>query len=339
MQLLKRIRYLFEPRALVLMYHRIAEVSQDPWQLAVSPENFEQHLKVLQRTGKLIPVKTLVKNLHQKSIDQYSICVTFDDGYSDNYLQAKPLLEKYKCAASFFIPTLYPGRKQQFWWDELESILLCYPKLPVHLTLSINGTGFEFDLKKDDVLTNAHLLQHKQWVWPDRPPNRRCELYLAIWELIKPLQYDALQSVLSQIKNWASFKAPSSGEDLPMTREHLKDLISHPLIDLGMHTVTHTALSYQSFQIQKAEISESKRYLENLCARSIDSIAYPYGSYNDLTLAVAKDLHLYAAFTTAEKLVTNHTNPFQIGRFQVKNWNGNEFERWLLTWKKSAQFL
>ena len=339
MQLKKRIRYLFEPRALVLMYHRIADVSNDPWQLCVSPENFAQHLEVLQKTGKVIPVNMLVQSLRQKTTRHNSICLTFDDGYIDNYREAKPLLEKYQCPARFFIPTLYPGKKQQFWWDELESIFLCCPKLPVNLTLSIDGTVFEFDLGKDDVLTNAHLLQHKQWAWPGRPPNRRCELYLAVWDLIKPLPYDKLQSVLTQVKHWASFQEPPGKKDFPMTREQLKDLISHPLIDLGIHTVTHMALSYHPLPIQKAEISESKQYLESLCERPIDSIAYPYGNYNNFTLAIAKDLHLNAAFTTAEKVVTNHTDPFQIGRFQVKNWNGNEFERWLLTWKKSPQFL
>ena len=50
-------------------------------------------------------------------------------------------------------------------------------------------------------------------------------------------------------------------------------------------------------------------------------------------------LNLKGAFTTSEKVVTNRTDPHQIGRFQVKNWDGDEFKSWIVKWTKSPQFL
>lgn len=339
MQLLKRFRHLFQPRALVLMYHRIAELKTDPWQLAVSPENFEQHLQVLQETRKLISVKEMVSSLRSKMILNNSICVTFDDGYSDNYRNAKPLLEKYQCPATFFIPTHYTGQQQQFWWDELKSILLCYPDLPAKFSLRIKDTFFEYDLGNDSVLTNAQLRKHEVWAWPATAPTRRCELYLSIWELIRPLSYNDLQAILQEIKAWASFKKPSGSESFPITRSELYELATHTLIDLGLHTDTHPALSYHTMEVQHSEISGNKKSLENICGRPVETIAYPYGNYNDTTLAVVKKLKLSAAFSTAEKIVSNLTDPLQIGRFQVKNWDGNDFGKWLVKWKKSPQFI
>ncbi len=330
---------MFQPRVLVLMYHRIAELKTDPWQLAVSPDNFEQHLQVLHKTGKLIPVKEMVSSLHHKAIPNNHICITFDDGYADNYLKAKPLLEKYKCPATFFIPTHYTSGRKQFWWDELESILLCYPSLPARFSLPIRNTFFEFDLGNDSMLTNTQLRAHELWAYPATPPSRRCELYLNIWERIRPLPYQELQSVLQEIKSWASFKEPLDTDNFPMTFPQLDEFTNHPLIDIGLHTNTHPALSYHTMQVQHSEISGNKECLESICNKPVETIAYPYGNYNKTTLTVVKQLNLTAAFTTAEKIVSNLTDPYQIGRFQVKNWNGNDFEKWLLKWEKSPQFL
>ena len=52
-----------------------------------------------------------------------------------------------------------------------------------------------------------------------------------------------------------------------------------------------------------------------------------------------KELGIRAAFTTNEKVVSNLTAPLEIGRFQVRNMNGTEFEKWLDNLKKSPQFL
>jgi peptidoglycan/xylan/chitin deacetylase (PgdA/CDA1 family) len=89
------------PKVLVLMYHRVADLKRDPWELAVSPENFEQQLALLRRKYDVITVPELARKLSTHSICSNSICITFDDGYSDNFHVAKPLLEKHECPQLF----------------------------------------------------------------------------------------------------------------------------------------------------------------------------------------------------------------------------------------------
>jgi peptidoglycan/xylan/chitin deacetylase (PgdA/CDA1 family) len=321
------------------MYHRIAELKHDPWQLAVTPDNFEQQLNVLRRIGKLVSVKELVASLHKRTIPDGSICITFDDGYRDNYFSAKPLLEKYKFPATFFIPTYYIDRDQHFWWDELENILLDYPELPTKFSLSVEGNLLEFNLEEDARLTADMEKKHSAWAWPEPPPTRRCELYLALWEKLKPLSFDELQLKLYEIKQWVLFREPAVKEGLPMTLEQLNELTTHQLIDLGLHTHTHPALPCHSEAVQLSEISTNSKYFENIDAKILNTIAYPYGNFNAVTLSVVKKLQLNAAFTTTAKIVSNLSDPYQIGRFQVGNWNGIEFEKSLLNWKKASQFL
>jgi peptidoglycan/xylan/chitin deacetylase (PgdA/CDA1 family) len=339
MQLKKRIKHIFQPRALVLMYHRIAELATDPWQLAVSPSNFEQQLQVLHTTGQVIALTELIQRLRRKAVPAGSICLTFDDGYRDNYSIARPLLEKYACAATYFIPTHYTGQQDRFWWDELEHIFLCQRRLPSLLALQTGFDKFEFDLGTQNILTDADLEQHKHWAWPAPPPTRRCALYLDIWNLLRPLPYDNLQLVLGEIKAWAGFETQKDADGYPMSLDQLSELKNHKLLDVGLHTSTHPALGYHSREVQHAEIFENRIRLQNILGRTADSIAYPYGNYNDITLEVARDLQLTAGFTTTEKIVSNYTDPLQVGRFQVRNWNGNTFAAWIDKWKKSSQFL
>ena len=52
-----------------------------------------------------------------------SVVITFDDGYRDNLLVAKPILEEHGLPATVFVTTGYVGSNRDFWWDELESLL------------------------------------------------------------------------------------------------------------------------------------------------------------------------------------------------------------------------
>lgn len=314
------------------MYHRIADVEIDPWELAVSPENFEEQLKVLKHLYKPVPVNELVAQLHSRTILHKSVCLTFDDGYRDNYLFAKPLLEKYQCPAVFYIPTQYIGDKKKFWWDELQEIILTSGKLPQSLSVIINEEQFNYAIDHEAQMTPELWNKHKVWTWPYEPPTRRCGLYLALWEKLKPLPYRQIQEVLNHIKTWAGFKQAPGTEDFPMSGEQLADLTDHPWITTGIHTVSHPALSFHSKTVQQDEITGSRRYLNDYQEKQPDTIAYPYGDYNDLTLSVVKEQRLKAAFTTEAISVTRNANPFRLGRFQVKNWNGQEFTAHLSRW-------
>ncbi|MEP7036956.1 MAG: polysaccharide deacetylase family protein, partial [Acidobacteriota bacterium] len=227
MDFLRKIKNSTPNRALVLMYHRIADLDNDPWQLAVSSSNFEQQLKVLKENYRLISVNELINHLDRKSIPKHSVCITFDDGYRDNYLTAKPLLEKYKCPATFFISSHYIDHQQSFWWDELLEIILETETLPQKLSLIINEESFEFSLYDDCVLTDEQRENLKNWVWNEKSPNRRCALYLELWERLRLLQFDDLQTVLGEIKTWADSNGINE-QNLPMTSEQLFEIACQP---------------------------------------------------------------------------------------------------------------
>ena len=110
MRLLRR----FWPRAMVLVYHRVAETREDPYGQAVRPETFARHLEALSREHPVVPLSELVE---RRRFEDGTVAVTFDDGYEDNLSQALPIAGKVPLTVFVTVePVLDDGR---FWWDEI----------------------------------------------------------------------------------------------------------------------------------------------------------------------------------------------------------------------------
>ena len=108
----------------VLLYHRVFKPTIDSQLLSVYPENFEQHIIFLKENYELISTQTLKERIITKTLTNRSICLTFDDGYFDNFSEALPLLQKYQIPATIFVCTGNIGTENEFWWDMLENLLL-----------------------------------------------------------------------------------------------------------------------------------------------------------------------------------------------------------------------
>lgn len=94
--------------ALVLMYH---SVSFSPAFFVVKPKEFEKQIKFLKQSGLLcINFSELMRKIYAKESLLNTVCVTFDDGYADNYEIALPILKKYGIPASIFVSTGFIGK-------------------------------------------------------------------------------------------------------------------------------------------------------------------------------------------------------------------------------------
>jgi peptidoglycan/xylan/chitin deacetylase (PgdA/CDA1 family) len=329
--LLTNIKRKKKTKALVLMYHRIANPETDPWQLAVNRENFEQQLSVLKKSYSIITTRDLSKQLINNKLEENCICITFDDAYADNYLHAKPLLEKYDCPATFFVPSYFIGTNREFWWDELKNIILHSETLPSTLSLKIREDFFQFGVR-DKNLSDDLRTKNAAWVWPEKSPTERCELYYTLWELLQPLTIDEIEPIMHNLRTWSGYVRKGKKEDLPMTNQQLEEILKHPLFDLGIHTLTHQALAFHPREVQKNEILACKQDLEKRSKTEINFFAYPYGNYNATTLSLVKEEKLALAFTTQEKTITCDSDTSLLGRFQVLNQNGKVFKRQLRNW-------
>ena len=327
----KKIKSIFKRRAIILMYHRIADSSVDPWELAVNANNFEQHLQILKKTYLVESLPELVEQLQEKKIKKNSVAISFDDGYSDNYFTVKPLLEKYKLPATFFIASGNIDLQKEFWWDELAKILLQTARLPQTLSLEINGRSFFYDLAEETLLTDELLNKHKNYI-ADNPETLRSRLYYKLWEYFSPMNVQEQLHLIEHIRNWAGVAVSARPEYLCMSSDQIKKISANNLFKIGAHTVSHPSLPDHKKEIQHEEILKNEIFLQNITAEKINLFAYPSGKYNDKTIEILKQEKFKAAFTTNARMIENYSNPFTLGRFQVNNWNGDKFRQMLLKW-------
>ena len=89
--------------ALILSYHRVNDPEVDTWALSVSPERFLEQMSALRAVAEPYTLTDIAVGLLRGELPHNAVAVTFDDGYLDNFLNAKPILEKFEIPATVFV--------------------------------------------------------------------------------------------------------------------------------------------------------------------------------------------------------------------------------------------
>ena len=319
---------------LVLMYHGIGEVDIDPWGLFVSPANFEAHLEVLNRTARPLALPALVSAAGEASTHgnggQPAVAVTSDDGYANIAATAKPLLERHDIPATLFAISAPLTEGGEYWWDELEAIILQPGTLPDHLDIEDAGHHLSMPLDAATTYTPAQRRVDHRFRDGDRP-GARMALYLRLWAELRDIGHTTRRRLLDRLWDWAGGPSAPRESHRNLTIEELTALDGE-LVTIGGHTMTHPLLPEISFRRQRREIIDNKRHLESILNRRVDVFSYPFGAHSNETVAAARSAGYHVAVTTRPTPVTDTTDGLRIGRFDVKNWDGDEFARKLDEW-------
>jgi peptidoglycan/xylan/chitin deacetylase (PgdA/CDA1 family) len=329
-------RITFAPRVLILSYHRIANLDSDPQLLSVTPQNFAQHLEQLQENYDLISLSDLCHALASKKLPKRAAVITFDDGYADNLLNAKPLLQKNNIPATVFVTTGATGQGKEFWWDELERLLLRSKRLPSQLSLEIGGNFQEWNLTEEATLGSDEemkkgtgfgksILPNPPWnVTKENELSKRYKLYLDMHKIIRSLSWEEQQKTLKFLSNWSGDSVKRDQNNRPLTIRELKNLTNNGLIEVGSHTITHPMLPIRPIDEQKREIFESKKFLEAI-GIEVNSFSYPYGCLEAHTKEFVKKAGYKYACALFQRPVNRQSDIYSLPRYLVRNWDGNEF--------------
>jgi peptidoglycan/xylan/chitin deacetylase (PgdA/CDA1 family) len=297
-----RVSNLIDSPVLVLVYHRVTSLPTDRQQLAVSPENFRSQLVHLKDAFQIVRFEAAWTDVRGPSV-----AVTFDDGYADNVQQALPILAELEVPATFFVSSGTLGTRQEFWWDELERVILWaqYKSAPFELKDPRYGRTWTADsaAQRDDLFRNLHALI------PRLKPGRR-------------------EDWLEQLRAWAKLDETGREINRTLTPEELATLAASPWSTIGAHTVTHTPLSILSEEDQRDEILSSKEKLAQLTGTNIEVFSYPFGTrthYNRTSVRICREAGFLKAAANFPGQAHRWTDPYQIPRQLVRNWDGETF--------------
>ena len=244
-------------RTVILCYHGVRPRSASAFDpngaMHVTPQLFESHLAYLTGTCDVLPLETVAARRDTPAPNgRIAVAITFDDGYRDNLELAFPLLRKYGCPATIFLPTSFIGTGRPFWWEQIEAWIR-----GANAPLAHDGTVFDLATAGDKV----RLFDRLRAGLTRAGPERRQQLLDELRVLLAPAR-DVESSTLS----W----------------QQVDLLVASGLISFGAHTVNHFAVSSLTDAELDFEIGAARRELAQRLAVTSGFFAFPYGRYADL---------------------------------------------------------
>ncbi len=335
-RMLRRCRARWQPRAIILAYHRVAQVVSDPQLLCVSPANFAAQLAVLSRHYRVLSLNALVDALQSRRLPRRTVVITFDDGYSDNFLEARPLLQRYECPATIFVTSGFIDRATEFWWDELERLTLLPNNLTPTVQLTINQHAYSWNLDDCADYSVAAASAHRGWhvLSPDTPTPRH-HLYRELYALLHPLSWTQRRDALDALRVQSDSSSMGRATHRVLSSQEIRRIAAEGLLEIGAHSVHHPRLSTLSDEQQAEEIVQSKQQLEAASGKPVTSFGYPYGTpadYTPATIALLRQADFRCACANFECAATPDTELFQLPRFLVRNWTKEEFFHHMRQW-------
>lgn len=287
----------------ILMYHRIARADFDPWNLAVTPDEFERQLVAMRRKT-VLPLQEFARLQLANSLPRDALAITFDDGYACNALVAAPMLQSFGYPATFFVLSQAIERPEEFWWDQLEFIF----HSPQFTFQAAAGLLAKYSNKQQISQSNNDILP---------PPTD----FRTLWDILRRLPANTRRQYLDDLRDQLGIGMMTRPTHRPMTESELLTLASNPLFEIGGHTVTHPSLPSLVPSEQADEIVFGSRYLQKLIGQPVLSFAYPFGEWQQVTSDILGRAGYECAVTGMHRRVKPSDKKFALPRRQMVNRN------------------
>jgi peptidoglycan/xylan/chitin deacetylase (PgdA/CDA1 family) len=313
-----RIRRWFRPRGgpVILMYHRIATPVVDPWDLAVSPERFSEQLEALCAHRTLLSVDSFVTRLQLGDLPPNAAALTFDDGYIDNLLCAKPVLEAARVPATMFITTGLIGTGEEFWWDELARMILLRAE-PLSVTVTVETDCLQIELPPCD----PGIEPRRCWRAWDPPVTAREHAYKAIWLALLDRAPESRKAVIEQLRGVFGTTRPNP-KDLPMGVEDIRKLVSD-WVSVGAHGRFHQPLTSLPAIASLQDMEKSREEAEALSASAVTGFAYPHGARDPEIVNLARRAgYRWACCANENAIDRKRADLHDLPRVAVGDWSG-----------------
>lgn len=273
----------------ILFYHRVLSTPDSLLPSEPDAETFERQMRTVASIFRVLPLEEAVERLRSGTLPARAACITFDDGYRNNYEIACPILRRHGVVATFFIATGYLGGGRMF-NDTIIEVVRRLP--PGALDLSWMGLGVR-GIDGD---------------------SSRAQLYADFVSAVKYLPAEERLSASSRLA--ANLSDPLPG-DLMMTPEQVRDLPRLGM-SVGGHTVDHPILTRLPAEQARDQIVRNRDELAAVTGTPPNLFAYPNGKpgvdYTIEHVRMVEEAGYAAAFSTGWGIATRGSDRFQLPR-------------------------
>lgn len=284
------------PSAAILMYHSVMEDprAQEAYlgETILSQRVFRQQIELIARRFHPTSLDQVEKFINGKGeIAERAVVVTFDDGYTDNYEFAAPVLDQLGVPATFYATVDCVDRRILPW--------------PARLRFCFRNTNRK---RWDDSSGRTWLLSSSEE--RETALLRSCE---ECCQLTGAVQQEYVASVASQL----GIQIPVESGTLMMNYDQMRALVRQGHI-VGSHTMTHPNMAYINADVVRHEMIDSKRRLEQELDTPVLHFAYPCPAltphWTEQTVTASREIGYQTAVTTNTGLARRGDDPLRLKR-------------------------
>ena len=265
----------------ILAMHRVREPSGEPFQpnrtLEVTPAFLDGILTHLRELAiEIVSLDEAHRRLMARDVEKRFVCLTLDDGYADNYLEALPVFKKHDAPFSIYATTGFLDHSCFFWWMILEEVI----RARAEVVLRANGEEYR-------VTT--------------RTPKEKEGGFATLHHCFRAFDADQVEPAALRLCDEYGIDPAGFCARHAMTWDMAREITEDGLGTIEAHTERHLALSLQRPEDIHAEMTRSCTRIAEKTGRTPRHFAYPFGdarAVNRGTIDVIAGLSFDTATTT-----------------------------------------
>lgn len=299
-------RLLNRRRLVILTYHGVLPSEAGPADArsrnVVTEDEFRRQVRYLSRAYRCLPLAEAVELLRRgERLPLYPACVTFDDGFRNNFVHAFPILREYGVPATIFLATGHIGtRIRLLWTEKAEFLIMRTPKT----RLVLEADGIRWELSLGDPQARARAARRTVGALKAMSSEQRERLLRAL-------------EAAAGVSDGDAEREP--GRYAFLDWPEVREMANHG-IEFGSHTVSHAILATLGAEARLAEVVESKHEIERRLGRPCRLFSYPNGTagdFADVDKANLREAGYRGAVTQIAGLNDGTTDPFELRRVNI----------------------
>jgi len=300
-------------RLLILAYHGISLSDEHLWNGSqfLSADILRTRLEVLRKSNCVVlPLGEAVERLYANDLPDRAVAITFDDGTSDFYRRAFPLLREFEFPVTLYLTTFYSYYQRPV-FDLMCSYLLWKGRNATLDLEKVTGQDLQIDLRHV-ASQEAALREIQAFVREQKLSADEKDAFAASLSAHIDVDYDALleQRVMHNLTADEVGRLAAAG------------------VDVQLHTHRHrTPIDRQLFF---REIEDNRKSIQELTGKSPTHFCYPSGNYDLRFLPWLREAGVISATTCELGFASRSSDQLLLPRFlDNAALSSIEFESWL----------
>ncbi len=299
----KYSKFLKKKSLTIFLFHGV--IDRNPFKIRnytkkhLLKEDFIKVLNDLETKGRCISLDEVYLTMKKKKkFKDFSYCITFDDGFYNNFKIAAPILKKKKLFATFYITTNFIDKNEMSWIDKIEQMV---EKIKFVKLIYIFNKKFK--------IQNTHKSKIKFL----NSVRRHAKKSKTNFEQL-------VSSIKSQIGYNDKLSNLNNILDKKMNWSQVKKLNNSKYFSIGGHTINHTILSFLNFEDVKKEIAKSIYTIKKKTNIKVEHYSYPEGlkhTYGKREINLLKKNGIKICPSAEFGINTNKQNLFNLKRIFV----------------------